>query len=169
MNATKLSVLIALGVASVKAELKNDVDCHEAVEADVDNEIYEAEAELEACGEAVTADTCSAAAAAFDATESAGKKACVMLHQGCNDNEAAATCTFHQQVAAPGEQGDDWDPRTCENDHADDYAGLITWGVDGANAWDDPYDCAWDEEGQDAANTISAGLVTLATALFFNM
>ena len=64
MNATKLTVLIALGVVSVKAELKNDVDCHEAVEADTNNEIYEAEAELEPCGEAVTADTCAAAAAA---------------------------------------------------------------------------------------------------------
>ena len=169
MNATKLTVLIALGLVSVMAELKNDVDCHEAVEADTNNEIYEAEAELEACGEAVTAETCAAAASSFDATDSAGKQACVMLHQGCDDNEAAAHCTFHQQVAAAGQQGDDWDPRTCENDHEDDYAGLITWGVDGANAWNDPYDCIWDTEGQDAANTISASLATLATALFFNM
>ena len=169
MNATKLTVLIALGVVSVKAELKNDVDCHEAVEADTENEIYEEEAALEACGETVTATTCAEAAAQFDATDSAGKQACVMLHQGCDDNEAAATCTFHQQVASAGEQGDDWDPRTCENDHPDDYAGLITWGVDGANAWNDPYDCAEDTADEDAANTVSAGLATLATALFFNM
>tara|TARA_B110000503_G_C7012140_1_gene356171 strand:+ start:159 stop:662 length:504 start_codon:yes stop_codon:yes gene_type:complete len=167
MNATKLTVLIALGV--VRAELKNDVDCHEAVEADTDNEVYEAEAELEACGEAVTATTCADAAAAFDASDSAGKQACVMLHQGCDDNDASAHCTFHQQVAAAGEQGDDWDPRTCENDHPDDYAGLITWGAD-ANAWNDPYDCADDTaSGEDAANTVSAGLATLAMALFITM
>ena len=169
MNATKLTVLMALGVVSVKALLKNDVDCHEAVEADTDNSIYEAEAELEACGEAVTAETCAAAASAFDATDSAGKQACVMLHQGCNDNDAAAHCTFHQQVAAAGEQGDDWDPRTCENDHPDDYAGLITWGPDAANTWNDEYDCSEDNEDEDAATTVSAGIATLATALFFNM
>ena len=92
------------------------------------------------------------------------------MNQGCGgaDGNArdSATCTFYQQVAAAGEQGDDWDPRTCENDDEEDYTGLITWGESGDNTWNDLYDCTAEE---DAANTITTCLITLAISFFLNM
>ena len=167
----QLTYLALLGLVSVKASLKADVDCHETVEEDTDNQIYAAEETIEECSADVTEETCAEAAFSLANTEGAGKMACVMLHQGCNDDEAQAECTYHQQVAEAGEQGSDWDPRRCDNDHPDDFAGLITWSATGDNVWAEDYDCANDEASSedDSATTMTAGLSALAMALFVNM
>ena len=46
-----------------------------------------------------------------------------------------------------GEEGDDWDPRTCVDHYNEDYVGIITWGAGGddANTWSEAIDCDAEE------------------------